>query len=676
MATYEIDTYGTEKYGHRPLTELDSFPVLATPTGQDSVLVTWAVPGGTWTRLRLVKSSAGYPVTQEDGQVLYDSTYPDGSYTDTQLAPGRWYYYSVFILVGSTWRLAGRTSCLAVGNRGSAAWLDLLVPNHFKFNGDELSSLTSSQPNTDLADFLSIFAWQWDVQRTYGDTLLDLYDPHTTHEVNVGHLSSQFGMPAQRTMPAKYRRQAAENATYLHQQHGTVQGLKNLIQVTTGLDTDIRIGPNMMISDDNGEFRHPLSADWSATLRYHQFDVVLYNKRVYECRVTGTTGDAQKPSGTATQNTWWTWIDRRFNETWGKNAATDGQYAWMCVDIGLPAQPMVSNGYLAIGQGVPKVADLGDLTNNALAVKNIAGGTKTLDIRSTSRLKGFELINSVEQMQNVRDGIPLPKVEKTWDVATTFLPGDLVRYNGLVFQCAFKVVGGTPPGILDPVHITAWRNVGVDERYGITVSVYCHNGFGAGDPTCQIYPHMQFFDEHGKYFTTLYAKGLDTLAIDTFGFPGKVYPDPTNPDINGRQMERFPLYTWTTRTGALIRDAYLGGTIRPTNPFVSSIATITATADTQLGLTFRTPETGGKSSALVFRYVDNSNMWQARRGSLVKVVAGVGTTMGTYTTATDDDRLVVKLAGNVITIYRNSVQVLQVTDAFSATATKHGVGYI
>lgn len=676
MATYQITEYGTDVYGSRPLVELDASPVLATPTSSGIMTITWAIPGGTWTQISVVKSASGYPVTRDDGELLYDSTYPGGSVTDTKVAAGHWYYYAVFVLVGTDWLLAGQASGLSVGDRGSAAWLEDLVPAHLKFTGDELSSLTSSEPNTSLMKFLSVFAWGMDNLRSYGDRLLELNDPTKTHESNIEQLAKQLGVRVERTMPASLQRLAVENATYLHQRAGTVQGLRDLINVSTGLDADIRIGPNMLLSDDQAEFAHPAPPAWDAGLRYHQFEKVIYSNHVYECRITGTAGDAQKPNGAPATNTWWTHHSVFWNDWDARNTETNGQYSWMAVR--LSDSNMVNLNYLGLSQGVPAVGDLTNTSNTALAIWNRDVTTQSFDLRSVSRLIGNEAINFVEPMQNVKDAVPLPKVHKTWDSATTFLPGDLVRYNGLVFQALYKVIGGTAPGEENTLHPpTAWRNVGVDERYGITLSLYAHQSFESGDPTCAVWPHVGFFDENGTYFTTLYASGTDTLAIDTFGFPGKTYPSTTDPDVNGRTMERFPAYVWTVNTGAWVRDPYLGGVARPVDPTVKSIATVAGTANMQVGMTPRTDTATGHFRCIMFRYSDANNYWQARRTGLYKTVAGVTSLVGTYSQAAENnDRLVVQFNGSAIKVFRNGPQVLSVTDSFNSSAIRHGMGNI
>ncbi len=673
MATYRITAYSTDVYGSRPLVALDASPVTATPIESGILQIAWAVPGGTWTELRLVKSAAGYPVTVDDGELLYSSAYPDGTYTDTQLAPNRWYYYSVFLLVGGSWLLAGQTSGLAVGDLGYGPWLYTRVPNAFKYEGSELSSLSSSRRNDILERFVSIFGWGLDIQWTYANTLLDLYNPRTTHEANVNRLARQFGMPIQVTMPGRLRRQAVENATYLHQKRGSVEGLRDLINAVTGLDADIRVSQNMMLSDDQAMFTHPDPPSWSEDLRYLINDLVTYNKKIFKCRVTGTSGAAKAPNADGTLNTWWQWVTNTWDATTALNPVTGGQYTWMVVKLSDNSMP--NSGGLGLGVGLPTPTALTDYTTNALAVKNSTGVTGSYDARSVSRLAGYEAINFVEPIQNIKDGIPLPKVHKTWDAVSTFRPGDLVRYNGLVFQAQFEVVGGSAPGVTDPDHPTAWKNVGVDERYGITVSFYVHQSFVNGDGVVAVYPHVGFFDEHGNYFNTLYAPGTNTLAIDTFGFPGQTYPNPANPDVNGRQMERFSAYTWTTHTGAFVRDPYLGGVARPTVATTVSIATVNASANMKVALTPRTEPDAAKKWALIFRYSSISNYWSAEKNGLYKVVSGVKTLVGTYSTAISlDDRVVAEFNGSAIKVYRNGTQVLSITDAFNSSATRHGIG--
>ncbi len=97
----------------------------------------------------------------------------------------------------------------------------------------------------------------------------------------------------------------------------------------------------------------------------------------------------------------------------------------------------------------------------------------------------------------------------------------------------------------------------------------------------------------------------------------------------------------------------------------------TSKADCTIECTFPTWDDGG----LCWRVVDNSNYWLFNGTQIYKVVTDGFNAVGSSWApgfATGDIARVV-LSGNTHTVYKNGAQVSQVTDAFQASATKHGL---
>jgi hypothetical protein len=90
----------------------------------------------------------------------------------------------------------------------------------------------------------------------------------------------------------------------------------------------------------------------------------------------------------------------------------------------------------------------------------------------------------------------------------------------------------------------------------------------------------------------------------------------------------------------------------------------------------------GKSGYMLFRYVDGGNFWRFGHVngalSLYKSVAYTATAISLSTVLSDTsissgDRIGVKCNGDVITIYKNGIELHSLTDAALATATKIGI---
>lgn len=85
------------------------------------------------------------------------------------------------------------------------------------------------------------------------------------------------------------------------------------------------------------------------------------------------------------------------------------------------------------------------------------------------------------------------------------------------------------------------------------------------------------------------------------------------------------------------------------------------------------------NGGLVFRYSDATNFWRFMADTfsgqlyLQKNVGGVNTNVWNGSAFAAADVLAVVLAGNNITLKRNGITLTTITDAFNATATKHGM---
>ena len=88
MSTYGYSAYDTgyywngsfyptssqNLYGLQLYSQFSVNPFTATPRDYRTIMVTWTQPQGTWYEFRLVANRYGFPVDQNDGNILIDST--------------------------------------------------------------------------------------------------------------------------------------------------------------------------------------------------------------------------------------------------------------------------------------------------------------------------------------------------------------------------------------------------------------------------------------------------------------------------------------------------------------------------------------------------------------------------------------------------------------------------
>ena len=168
-STYGLTPYGTNLYGKKAVPSVLQAvapswviePFIAQSLNYDSIGVSWVKPQA-WQqakRWRLLSNRYGYPVDQNDGNVLIDSPdWPGTFYLDTSVIAGRYQYYGIYAqtdTVTDTWVRNGVTACLSTEDAGTADWLWNHLPALFTQKlGNSLTQ--EGTDNTVLMQFLQV----------------------------------------------------------------------------------------------------------------------------------------------------------------------------------------------------------------------------------------------------------------------------------------------------------------------------------------------------------------------------------------------------------------------------------------------------------------------------------------------------------------------------------------
>lgn len=665
MAIYGIDYYGLSFYGTATSVEFSVSPFVSSSIDYTRVHLTWGRPGGNWTGFRLLRNWNGYPIREDDGERLYDGLHlSPGSWTDANVKPGRFVYYAIFLQTGTSWIRAGITSCLVTDDKGSYDWIYDRIPKYYKYVGPELSALASTSENQDLQDWLKVFAWGLDNQRTLYESLAYINDPMRNAQADLSALAKQLGYRPGTAIEAVRLRHLVQSITTLYQEKSQPAGLAGWIRAVSGWDADIQVARNLLLSDDQAQFAHPAYPTWDPSINYAVGETVRYTKNWYMAKTGGAYGAAQAPSGSNTDNTWWTFRNE-IQTNFALNPATGGQYTWEVYSPTFTVPP----GSIIMGEGIPNPID-GQLYANASLVIFNKGTGQTLDLiaRSVSRLSGQ---TTMDRGQVIGDGIPVPSPFLTWTPTVEYLPADLVMFGGRVYQALRASKGVVPPTAYDPP-TDEWACVGKDGRVQLMLSGYTHSAWTyATTAACPVWPFIEWYDQTGTLIVKLEGRSAGNLCYDRFSPNAGTTLTSHTPEVGA--------YSWSAPAGSWTIDGFNGGTIRPTDPAVRSIAVINGSnndANCQVSVTLTTSPTAGMSQGLILRYTDVNNYWRATRSSLAKRQAGTLTTVGTYSSScVDGDRLTVSLSGNIYTVYRNGVQVLTYTDStfFNTSVPKHGI---
>lgn len=678
MATYGADFYALTKYGTPIAVDYGIDPFLAEPLGEGRTRVQWVNPTGEWTRFRLLRSRYGYAVTPDDGDILLDLTPPSpGQIVDLDgdtpsLSPFR--YYSLWIEIDGDWQRAGVTSTLALTRTDTVDRLLAMLPRYFRLSSG--AELTGNNENQDLIKFVTVLAYGVDYVRTYAATLPSVNDPGVVHLADLESLASQFGIEYLHALPGRLMRQRVMNGSLLAKQRGVLTGLRDLVALSVGFDVELTYGHNLMLNADQSSFYSPVQyPEWDVATQYtgpnvaqaRAGDRVVFAGNEFEAKAIGALGNAQKPELTAIDNTWWVALNRH-NDGTLYNSRTTNISTWQALLQGPESAlydvlPITSADALSVDVGATSDVHTGRNDSNVLIVKNTSAGTRDVLVRSISYLAAG---TTWDPELVVRYGVPVPQAINAWDAAMNYERGDIVVHKGRSWRALRETLGAQPQVELDTDDV--WEALGFDERIRCCVSGYAHGPLTGSPGTggLAVDNRVFLFDEHGNFLLTLTATST-TAFLDTFTRTDTGVWTTRVADV------RPAAQVWAVTTGA--NWSVADGFAFPTNPTTTQLTRVASlTADGRVAVTFGANAMPGKQYGLALRISGATNYIRASRTKLEKVVAGTPTTLATYSTpCVEGDRLMVDMTGNVLTVYRNGVQVGTATDSFNASATAHGM---
>ena len=268
-------------YGLSLYTPLNVNPFTAVPRDYATIMLQWAQPQGDILEFRLLANRYGYPVDENDGNILMDSSsFPGTSYADQDVIPGTYHYYGIYLLTEGVWDRAGLTSCLMPFYYAEGTRMYNLLPTYFREVSD--TELTQDATNNQyIEQFLNVTGWGMDYLKTQYDMLArHLNDPMAIPLGDLLALAGELGMPFQPEIPASLMRKALDNWTHVCQERGTPGGISGNISLLTGYPVDLRSGRNLMLEDDQAVPVSPAPAPWSAGLSYRPGELAAYGNYV------------------------------------------------------------------------------------------------------------------------------------------------------------------------------------------------------------------------------------------------------------------------------------------------------------------------------------------------------------------------------------------------------------
>lgn len=228
-----------------------------SPTSYSSVQIRWQITSSlsasaslvpSPTRVLIVYSPSGYPQTVSSGEILVESRSTGGVYDHDGLLPGKWAYYSMFVLYETTdtqlrswYERIGSVEVLVPTDYGSTDDLWKRIPRHYRLQ-DQL--LASDPDDVDsygpLKRALSVFGWDIDRIRSLIDYQMVAKDPNVAEVESLDALSYELGLPLSTIDLGPSRlRNLLNNARINNTIKGTLNGVEQVLSSVVGSTVEI-----------------------------------------------------------------------------------------------------------------------------------------------------------------------------------------------------------------------------------------------------------------------------------------------------------------------------------------------------------------------------------------------------------------------------------------------------
>ena len=298
-------------YGYQPRISYTAFPFVATAVSQEvyeepiivgsnpdhsliygikelvrpRVDLTWTTPKGSVQAFRIVRNQDGYAMHEEDGEIILQTpqeqgdpvvpaaTYFSDQFAGTPLTPGRYAYYTIWILESDfTWKIAGYTYCLIPNPHELRAQDNVLLKSSERkfvelfpkvFTTQQQSYLDEVDESSDIFNFLSGFAYSLDEMLTYTDLLVPDPQGRGTNPNFVAVQANQLGLKVDARLGIQRQKRMIRNALEMYQKRGTTAGLSVFAESTTGFAPTVSVSPNLMLTAQDSSF-YKTTGNWVA----------------------------------------------------------------------------------------------------------------------------------------------------------------------------------------------------------------------------------------------------------------------------------------------------------------------------------------------------------------------------------------------------------------------------
>jgi phage tail-like protein len=263
VAKYGSSIFGTFTYGQPAKLTYSVEPISLLALSFSAIRVSWQLPQGTFSKIRLVRNQGGYAETAEDGVTVWEEAASTPSILSiddgidnpsvTPLVSGRMVYYRMFLFTGSSiWVPAGDANTIVPFDKETHQKLLSFLPR--VFTSAEQTPLGQVSNTSDLYNFIGGLSLSIEELLSYLDLLrprhVSIDTPVSLLPLEYGHL----GLTPEFALPIKNQKRLVREALYMYSRKGTLNGLETYVESLTGYAPTITVSENKILDIQSSTF--------------------------------------------------------------------------------------------------------------------------------------------------------------------------------------------------------------------------------------------------------------------------------------------------------------------------------------------------------------------------------------------------------------------------------------
>ena len=262
MAVFNLARYGLSKYGKPITSTYYNSEIEVVSRDYNSLLVTWSAVtpdplDTTPTHWKLLKTYGGTPNHVSDG------TFLDGdvigsfriSYSDTsfEAVNTQEVFYSLWVYNPTNgWIFCGSAGTFVVLSTDTLTKFISWIPRAWVTSPGEVTG--GVDPTNDFINVISAFAFEYDSLRTEIDGLGKFSNSSTASSVLLKQQVLDLGFNYEPALGDLYHRTMYKSGHLINANKGTARGIKQYVTSITHLDSDVKIGHNLLLDYNDSSF--------------------------------------------------------------------------------------------------------------------------------------------------------------------------------------------------------------------------------------------------------------------------------------------------------------------------------------------------------------------------------------------------------------------------------------